>query len=479
MLKQLSLTLSLIVLMLGTGISQEIWSLEKCIRYAQDNSLTVQQAELSVKQAELTERGNKMSRLPDLNANTTGSLSFGRTIDFTTNTFTSDNRTANSGSINSSVILFNGNRIRNSIKQSAIDISAAKADSEDIARTSALNVAAAYLSILLSEEQLTNAEKSREQTQSQLDQTARLIEAGTRPESDRVDLLAQLARNEQTIVTQQNTVDQNYLNLKQLMELAPDYDLKVEKPSVVIPVQAQPELLTLTELYNQAVSSQPQIRAGELRVRSAELDVDIAKSGFLPSVNLSGSLSSSYSNKAKDFEITNQRIENADQDVLINSIPATVTFFEPAFDEVVTNTPYFNQLDNNFGQDVRVSVNIPIFSNDRNKIAVERAKLNILSTDINNRQIKQQLKTDIQRALADARAAKKQYEAAQKSVDALNLAFGNAQKRYDLGAINTFEFTTSKNQLDQAEVDLIVSKYDYVFRMKIIDFYLGKSLNMN
>ncbi|MEM1319950.1 MAG: TolC family protein [Bacteroidota bacterium] len=478
MLKRLSFTVLLTILIMGAGGSQEIWSLEKCIRYAQDKSLDVQQALLGVKQAELNERGNRMSRLPDLNAGTSGIFSFGRTIDFTTNTFTSDNRTANSMSLSSNVVLFNGGRIHNSIKQSSLDASASKADADDIARNTALNIAAAYLSVLLAEEQLTNTQKQLEQTQNQLSQTARLVDAGTRPESDRVDVLAQIALNEQAIVAQQNVVQQNYLNLKQLMQIDPDYNLVIEKPAVMLPSD-DPDVLTLNDVYNQALNAQPSIRAGELRVRSAEIGVDIAKAGYLPSLSLSASLSSSYSNQARTVTFENPRIEEDIASVEINDVPAEITFFNPTTDRILSKTPYTEQIDNNFGQDIRLNLNIPIFNNDQNKIAVERAKLNILSTEIDNKRVKQQLKTDVQRALADARAAKKQYNAAQRSVEALSLAYSNAQKRYELGAINTFEYTTAQNQLDQAQVDLIVAKYDYVFRMKIIDFYLGNSMNIN
>jgi outer membrane protein len=139
---------------------------------------------------------------------------------------------------------------------------------------------------------------------------------------------------------------------------------------------------------------------------------------------------------------------------------------------------YADQINDNFGQSLGVTLSIPIYNNSRNKIAVERARLNVINTEITNEQTKQQLKADVMRAITDAKASKKQLDAAEKSLAALDANFSNNEKKFNLGAINTFEYTTSKNQLDQARVDYTIAKYDYIYKLKIVDYFRGEKITL-
>ena len=148
----------------------------------------------------------------------------------------------------------------------------------------------------------------------------------------------------------------------------------------------------------------------------------------------------------------------------------------PTFD--IPTLGYFKQIDQNFGQGLGVSINIPIYQNGRNRLSVERARLTLLNSEMQNTQTQQQLKNDIQTAIANARAGRKQLDAAQKSFTAMQTAFQNMEKRHAIGAVNSFDLTTARNNLNTAENDLIVAKYDYLFRLKILDFYQGKPLDL-
>ena len=139
---------------------------------------------------------------------------------------------------------------------------------------------------------------------------------------------------------------------------------------------------------------------------------------------------------------------------------------------------YIGQISDNFGQGIGLDINIPIYNANRTSIAIQRAELNILNQKVINAQNEQQLKTNIQRAIAAAKAAKKQFVAAEKTVKALQEAYKNTETRFKLGAINTFEYTTSKNTLDQAEVDLIIAKYNYLYTLKVVDFYEGNKITL-
>jgi len=478
--------LFLVILLVGAAststLKAQAWSLEKCIDYARQNSLTMKQAEVGIENTKLSEKQSRMERMPSLDANVSGGYSFGRTIDPTTNTFQSLSRGTNGFSIGADYILYNGGRIKNSIKQSRMDVAAQKAETEDIANSISLNVAGAYLNILFSEEQLLNAKKRLEQTQDQLNQTDRLIQAGSLPENDRLQILAQIAQDEQQVITQENSVVINYLTLKNLLQLEPDFDLQIQNPGdIPIPTDTKPELFQLQDLYSVALQNQPIIRAGELRIQSAGLGIDIARSGMLPSIALFGNIRTDFATGVKDP--TRANTDNAMQVLgssnLVN-IDGTDALLADYFITGVTfpDRRYTDQLNDNFGQSIGVSARFPIYSKHTNKINIERARLNIINAEVALEQSKQQLKADIQRSIADAKAAKKQLEASEKSVNALQAAYENTEKKFKLGAANTFEFTSSKNQLDRSKVDLTIAKYDYLYKVKIVEFYQGKKITL-
>jgi len=431
-------------LSVGSLVAQEVWSLEKCVNHAAQNNLNLRQAEISIQQAELNKKRSEQARYPNLNAQIDGGLNFGRTIDPTTNDFRSVRIGNSRVSLSSNMTLYNGGRINNSIKQSKIDAEVARVDASRQLNDISLQIASSYLNVLLAQEQAIIAQKQVAQTTTQLDQTDKRIQAGVLPKNERLEILAQQARNEQNLIAAQNNVAINLISLKNFLELDPSYDLAVETPPDVVQVTSIDEYLNLSNVYQKALETQPSIKASELRIESANLDVDIAKADKLPSIGLFGQISSNYAH-IKDFPF---------------------------------NEGYFKQLDNNLGQILGAQINIPIYNRGVTDINVEQARLGILNAQVANKQAKQQLQADVQNAIASARAAKAQLEASQIALDAAKASFNNAQKMYDLGAINTLEYTNAKTNLDTAELDVVRAKYEYVFRAKVIDFYLGKELKL-
>jgi len=434
----LALTLSF------TSFAQEAWSLQKCIEHARQNNLTLRQSQIAVSQAELTEKGSRMARLPNVSARTSLGFNYGRGINPVTNDFINTRLGFNNWNLDASVVAYNGGLINKSIEQSKHNLVAAKEDANTQFQNIALQMASAYLNILLAKEQVSIAKKAIDQTREQLSIIDKRIDAGTVPKADRLDILAQTARNEQTLIQAENSVEINYLTLKNILELEPDYNLDIIIPTEIMEVETDLAAQTLGSVYAQALNSQASIKASEARMQSADLAVPIAKADALPRVVLFAGLDTRYS---------------------------SVSNFQ--------NDPYGDQLNNNFGQTVGAQINIPIYNNHRTAINVERAKLDIINAEVQNRQAKQQLKADVQSAIANARAARTELTASEKSLEAAKAAFDNSQKRYDLGAINTLELTTAKTNLDTAALNVARAKYDYVFRLKIIDFYLGKELSLN
>ncbi|MBK7939583.1 MAG: TolC family protein [Lewinellaceae bacterium] len=469
-----------VLLLSFSATAQEIWTLERCVQYALDNNISVQQARANVKTTILAERQAKASRLPNVSASFDAGQQFGRTIDRTTNQFSTISTGFNSIGVSAGVSLFNGGQIHHAVKQAGWDTQAAQADAEQTTNTLALQVAQAYLNILLFEEQLQNAQKRVSQSQEQLNVTQKLIDAGTLPMADKYNILAQIAQGEQAAVQAQNSVDLAYLSLKQLLQLEPDFDLQIERPQIQVPADANPEELTLTPVYNLALGTQPNIRAADYRIKSAEEGIYLAKSAYWPSVSVFANLSSNYSTAYK-LPGSFLRIPEPNIPVRVDGENKNLQFVGDTLDipQNIRTVKYLDQIDQNFGQSVGLSINIPIYQNGRVRLSVERARLNVLTAQLQQNQTHQQLKNDIQTSIANARAARKQLEAAQKSFDANQIAYQNTVKRHELGAVNTLDLTTAKNNLDISENDLTLSRYDYLFKLKILDFYQGKPLKLN
>jgi outer membrane protein len=251
---------------------------------------------------------------------------------------------------------------------------------------------------------------------------------------------------------------------------------------VDIPPDANANLYTIEQIYAAALQTQPQIRANDLRINSAQLQENIARSGMLPTIALFGSLGTNYSSLFKDFNNPNFDnaviVQNPSIPVLINGEQASLATFDQR-GVVFPRTPFFQQINNNFGQNLGLSMNVPLYNNHRNRVAIEQARVNALNQEVISRQIRQQLKADVQRAAADARAAQRSMEAAQRTYEAASIAFDNAQKRFDVGAINSLEYATARNNLDQSEIEIIRAKYQYLFNLKVVDFYLGRELRLD
>ncbi len=476
MLQRITLLSILMLLSASVSQGQETWSLERCIEYAQQNSLTMKQADYTIQDAQLNLKRNQFSRLPSINASVNGGYQFGRTIDPTTNTFNTETIIFNSYNLTTNLPLFTGFQIVNSVKQSKYDLAASQLEAQASANDMALQIATAYLNILLAEEQLANARNRLGQSEEQLENTDKLIQAGSLPVNDRLDFVAQVARDEQAIVEAENAVIVNYLTLKQLMEVDPNLDFKIERPdALVIPSDRDPENFNVNEIFAAALGAQPQIEAGNQRLQSALMGVDIARASMLPTVSLFGNLNTNYSSLAQTLSGT--QTVRVEQTFFIDDNPVAV-----AFDQEVPNfedQSYIDQVNENFGQNFGLSIQVPIYNRHQNRIAMDRSRVQALNQEVLNRQQRQQLKTDVQRAVADARAAQRSLEAAQRTLEAAQGAYENAQRRFDLGAINSLEFTTARNTLEQAKVSLIQAKYQFVFNVKTVDFYLGRPLRMD
>lgn len=462
---------------IGSVHGQTPWSLERCVQHALQNNLNVQQSELNARNAGLTTQQNQMSRLPSLNGSVSAGYQFGRTIDPTTNTFDNSRIGFNSYGLNAGVVLFDGNRINTQVQQSKIDQAAAQLDVQDTRQTIALGVATAFLNILLSEEQVANVRTQVALSQQQLTRTQRLIDAGQLAANARLELEAQLARNEQSLIEVQNALDGALLNLKQLLQLDPAQPLELDYPRAEVDESVLVQNFTLDQVYLAAQQTQANVAAARLRVESNQLSEQIARAGALPTLTLFGNLNTNYSTAFLDFTRPNtdnlRIVPAAPVRVEIDGNPIDVVFFNT---EGVTfpRKGYTDQLGNNFGQSAGLSLSIPIYNNHRNSIAKERARLAVIGAEITARQVTDRLKVDVQNAITNFNAARNSYFAAQKSFTAAEAAWQDTNRRFEQGSGSAFDFNNATNNRDLARRDLTRAKYQLLFNLKVVEFYLGK-----
>lgn len=453
---------------------QNKWSLEECITYARDNNLSIKQAQYNIANAQLSVQQSKLNRFPSVSGSVSAGNQYGRTIDPVTNAFETQTIGFNSYTLSGGITLFNGNAINNTVKQNKLNLEAAQLDASAAANDIGLSIAVAYLNILLSEELLANANRRLELSEEQLNQIDKQIEAGVLPEAARYDVLAQVALDQQSVVDASNSVAINLLTLQQFMLLEPNDQFDIVRPDLDIDVNNLNTDFVVNEVYTQALSNQPQVLAADKRAESAELGIAVAKGALYPSLNLFGSLSSNYSSLGRT--ILGTETVTSSQTFRIGGAPVDVEFDNVV--PIVGKNPYFDQIEENFGQSVGMSLQIPIFSNGRNRINVERAQIGLLNSQASNLQVRQQLKANIQRAITDTRSSAKSLEAAQQALEAAEIALTNAQKRFELGSINNFEYSTARNNFDRATADFTRARYQYLFNLKTVEFYQGKGLSL-
>ncbi len=451
-----------------------IWTLQDCLDYARQHNLQIKQLSLQEKVAKINHKQSKDDRLPNLNGTFSHGVNVGRTIDRTTNSFTTDAIQFSSLQLNSNFIVYNGHITRNTIAQRELEHQLAQLTVEETANNLNLSILSAYLQILLAEEQEKILAKQSELTQKQYEQTQKLVKVGSLPAGDLLDIEAQLGNDELNIVNAENTIQAAYLNLSQLLDLY-EQNIQVARNQVDVPSTKLLSELSPQLIYETALSTQPQIKTATLRTQIAEKGLKIAEGGRWPTVALSAQLSSNFSSIAPDFD--NASITGIDT---IRSLSIINNDLQPVFELVpeldLPKRGYFGQLGDNAGGFLGLSVSVPIFNNFRVRNGIELAKINIDNTRFSQELTKNNLRKAIEQAYLDAQAAAKRYESTQKNIVALEKSMAHAEKKFELGMVTALEYLTTKNNLTRAELNVEAAKFEYIFRLKILDFYQGKPL---
>ncbi|RSK39806.1 TolC family protein [Mangrovimonas spongiae] len=434
--------IAVLFLSISIQAQDKVWTLQECVNYALENNISVKQINNSLLSGEQDVKASKGSFLPTLNASASQTLGLGNQELFQGQFADRTTHSTNIG-IRATQNVFNGFRTSYLYKQSLLNQEANQLQLQKLKDDISLNVANAYLNVLFNKENLETAKAQVDFSQAQLNQVQDLVEAGVQPQANVYDAEATLASDEQSLTIAENNYNIALLTLSQILQI-PREGFQVEMIDVGSP--------TATLMYNNvepildyAFDNRSEIKLAEKNIEVAEMNTKISKSGFLPNVNLSYAFGSN-------------------------------AFYSNLID---TEDTFFNQLNDQKAHSFSLSIGIPIFSQFQNKTSVTKAKISVENSKLDLAQSKLDLENTIQTAFTDAKAALKSYEASKKAMQSQELAFENAQERYNLGAMNAFDLEQSRIRYVNAQSALINAKYDFIFKTKVLDFYIGKPIVIN
>ena len=424
--------------------AQQVITIQQAVDNTLNNNLTIKQAQFSaaITQENLTQ--SKYALYPNLNASVSPNLTFGRGLDQTTFQVTNQTSLYTSGNLSTNVDLFQGFSKINQIRQNKLLLQADQTNVDKIQNDLILNVVTAYLQVLYntdleraSKEQLDIANKT-------LIRENALLDAGNKTLADVSQAKSQVATAELNLTNAQNALSISYLTLGQLMEMQPNQRFVVQAP-LIDNVKAASSTANAEEIYNNALNIFPDIKLANLRSLAAKQAIAVAKGAYSPSLSLGAGLNTSYS-------------------------------YQFDYAGVFPQSSFADQINQRLGQSIGMSLQIPIFNGFTARSSVRRAKITYQNTLTSEQLAKNNLNKVIFQATTDLKAAESRYSSTQNAFDAQKDAFYVVEQRYNVGLVNSLDYSTAQTNRNKAEIDFIQAKYDLLFRAKVIDYYLGKQI---
>ena len=454
------------------SIAQTAMTLKQCVETGIANNFDVLQRQLQAQSDEANWKQSKLNMFPDLNASAGHSFNQGRSIDPFTNSPVTQSFNSSNYSVSSNVILFNGLAVQNLIKQNSLTYQASRMDWQQEKDNLTINIILAYLQVLSSTDQLVQAKNQATLSYQQVERLEVLNKEGAIKPSDLSDLKGQYATDQLSIISIQNALETARINLCQLMNIPYKKDMVLEK--------IEPESFaanyadTPDKIYQTALEQLAMIKAAKFRKESAAKAIKVARGQLFPRLQFGGNAYTSYSSVAmQDLYINTTEVTSSDY-VLVNGTQSPVIRKKDNFNTSKIN--YNDQLNNNLYTSFGFSLNIPIFNSLQQRNRVKQAKINYKNTELSEHTTKTQLSQAIDQAYINLNTAAERYKTILEQVDAFNESFRAAGIRFNSGVGTSIDYLTVKNNLDRSNINLIIAKYDYVLRTKILDYYQGKQL---
>lgn len=470
-MKLLNYTLLFLGLTQLSFSQSNIWDLQQCIDYAQKNNINLKQAELTTQINKNNATQSKAAILPTVNAGAQHTYNFGRTIDRYTNTFANTQVLSQNFYISSNVVLWSGLAQYNNIKANQYQYLSSNENYLQQKNDLSLNVATAYINVIFSDEILQISKAQYQITQEQLDRTQKLADAGTLAKSAVYDLKAQLATEEVNVTTSDNNYQIAMLSLKQILNLDTLNNFNISRPDINM-MNNELAAQSVQNIYESALKNQHSIKASNYNLLAAEKNLDVARGKVSPTLSATGSLGTGTS--ALDKRIVSTNLTGVDP--VAATLDGSTVVYQPHYEVVTEKKPFADQFKDNVNKSVGFTLSVPIYNGLQTYTGVKNAKLSTLNAKYAQDLTEQNLYKTIAQAFANARAGLNKYNANKASVEANEQSFYYAQQKFNVGAISTFDYNTAKTRLQNAQGNLVQAKYDYVFKLKVLDYYQGKEL---
>jgi outer membrane protein len=440
--------LLLMLLLSGMATAQlKKWTLEECVTYAVENNLTIAQYELDLENAKIDKSDAVGNMLPDLNAQLSASGNTGLILDPTTNNLVSGTIFSAPGNITSSLVLFDGLRNVHRLNRAKLNALANQYRLENLVDDIRLNVANAYLLVLSNKESLKVFEAQYAVTEQDLKRMQQLVESGVNPRGDLLEIEATAANQQQQIVNGRNAVLISRINLAQLLQITDYENFDIADEEFNVPpadiLENSPK-----QIYEKALTFRKDIKFSMSNVELAQKDLEIAKGASYPTLSAFINYNTRYSDQTRD-PVTGEKIG------------------------------FREQLWLNDGISYGAQLNVPIFNGWSTRNSIMRSQIDVTRAELQLEQNKLDLENNINQAYLDVLNNATAYEAAQKTLEARKLAFEYSRERYEVGLMNAFDFSQAQARVDNAEAEVIRTKYDYIFRIKVLEFYFGLPIVLN
>jgi outer membrane protein len=472
-------TIVIAIILFPALLQAQVWTLDSCINYAFQKNLSILISEQSIELAEVNELSAIGGFLPSFNAQASHGYNWGQRIDPFTNQFASSRIQSNNLGIATSLNLFNGFQQVNTYKQSQLNSEVSKWNYEKMRNDIALSVASAFLNVMVNKEFMDIAQRTLDATDRQVKRMEKLVAAGQMAEGNLNEIQAQQASNNASLVSATNNFELAKITLMQLLQLDGGQSAKF---NISIPELEDAEtlqMITNPEIaVEMAINNFPDVKGATVNLASADMGKKIAEAGYYPSLNASFTFGTGYSGAAQVLTGNPDSLSFPIGTVL-GSGELVTSFPQLSYSlDDYSVKPFSDQLTDNVNRSLFFTLNIPLFNGFATKTAVKRAEINQVNARLQLEQTKQTIEQNVYRAYTDAKASLANYYASKTSVEANQRAFQWSELRYEQGVSNLVDYADARTRLENAQASLTRSKYDYIFKVKVLEFYMGKTLNL-
>ena len=424
------------------------WTLQECVDYALKNNISIKQSELDAETTAISKKDAIGNFLPNINANASHSWNIGLNQNITTGLLQNQTTQFTSAGLSSNVAIYNGLQNQNRFRRANIAIEASQYQLSKMKDDVSLNVANAYLQILFNKENLKVQNEQLTYDENQQKKSEELVKAGVVPRGDLLDVKATVAADKQRVIAAENNLFISKLSLAQLLQLE-DFQ-KFDIADTNYDAKPSPTMNETPEnIVKKAKEERVELKIAKANLELAEKDIAIAKGAYQPS--LSG------------FYSFSSRVSYADR-ILFDSTGNPFT---------ANPLPFFDQFSNNKGHSFGVQLSVPILNGFATKNSVARSKIALERSKTNEKQAILDLERNVYTAITNAKVALNSYEAAVAAFDARKEAFNYAKEKYAVGMMNSFDFNQSQTLFTNSQSEVLRTKYDYIFKVKIVEFYFG------